>query len=692
MRHTVSIVLVSALVVLASLVSSQPARASATFTIVNLDGPGEGFNDLTAAAPVGGNSGTTIGQQRLNAFQHAANIWGNLVNSPVVIRVEAKFDPLSCSTNSAVLGSAGPKTVHRDFAGAPVSNTLYVQAQANSLFGGDLSPGQNDISATFSSTIGTPGCLQSSGWYYGLDANPPAGTIDFVSVLLHELGHGLGFLTLVDDGTGAKFSGLDDAFMLHLEDHTTGKAYPQMTNSERVAASINTGNLHWTGANVEAASGVLTAGRVGTHVRMFAPNPAQPGSSVSHWDTALSPNELMEPIYTGPLHDVGLALELFADLGWNVGSTLPEVTIVATDDSATEQGTTTGMFTVTRTGSTASPLSVNYTVSGTATPGSDYFALSGIVAILTGQSSAQIVVTPKDDAVVNEGDETVIVALTPNAAYTVGAQNSATVTITDNDIVAPDIIINSGPTVASGGAKNSTTAVFDFTSTDLSATFACSLDGAAFIACTSPKTYTKLKVGAHNFQVRATVNGITDPSPASFDWTVDTKAPNTAITSFPPALTNNPIATFTFTSTEAGGGYQCSLDGSLYADCSSGQFVSGALADGKHTFQVKAFDAAGNVDKSAAKARSWTVDTTRPITAITGKPTDPTTSPNVSFRFTSEKKSTFQCSLDGGASTSCKSRQKYSGLLPGLHNFQVQAIDAAGNVELTPASYSWTQN
>jgi hypothetical protein len=318
-RHSLSIILANALVVLASLVSPPPGRASATFTIVSLDGPGEGFNDPTPVSPVGGNSGTSIGQQRHNAFQHAANIWGGLITSPVVIRVDAKFDPLSCSTNSAVLGFAGPKTVHGNFAGAPVSNTLYVQAQANSLFGGDLNPSQNDISATFSSTIGTPGCLQSSGWYYGLDGNPPAGNIDFVSVLLHELGHGLGFLTLVDLSTGAKFSGLDDAFMLHLEDHTTGKVYPQMTNAQRVAASMDTGNLHWVGANVEAASGVLTAGRVGTHVRMFTPNPQQPGSSVSHWDTALSPNEVMEPNYTGPLHDVGLALELFVDLGWNVG-------------------------------------------------------------------------------------------------------------------------------------------------------------------------------------------------------------------------------------------------------------------------------------------------------------------------------------------------------------------------------------
>ena len=87
------------------------ARATAMITVVNLDGPDEGFNDPTMAAPVGGNPGTTIGQQRLIAFQHAANIWVSLITSPVEIRVEAKFDPLSCSTNSAVLGSAGPNTV-----------------------------------------------------------------------------------------------------------------------------------------------------------------------------------------------------------------------------------------------------------------------------------------------------------------------------------------------------------------------------------------------------------------------------------------------------------------------------------------------------------------------------------------------------------------------------------------------------
>ena len=136
---------------------------------------------------------------------------------------------------------------------------------------------------------------------------------------MHELGHGLGFLTFVDLTSGAKALGFNDTFMRNLEDHGASPSdYPSMTNAQRVAASIDTGNLHWTGANVRAASGVLSAGTVGDHVRMYAPNPAQPGSSVSHWDTVLTPNQVMEPSYTGPLHNPVLELPLFQDIGWTV--------------------------------------------------------------------------------------------------------------------------------------------------------------------------------------------------------------------------------------------------------------------------------------------------------------------------------------------------------------------------------------
>ena len=305
-----------AFTLLAMVLVAAPLAAATTITIINRDGPGEGFNDPTAAAPVGGNTGVTLGEQRLNVFQFAANIWATRISSTVPITVGATFDPLFCTSSFGILGSAGPTSVFRDFTGAIQPNTWYAVALANALHGSDLSSG-DDIVAQFNSSVGTPGCLDSLSWYYGLDSNA-AGGIDLATVVLHEIGHGLGFLTFVNLASGTKLSGFDDAFMLNLEDHVTGKLYPTMTAAERVAASTDTGNLHWVGPNVKAASGVLTSGKVGDHVRMFAPNPQQGGSSVSHWDTALTPNQLMEPSYTGPLHNPGLEIPLFQDIGWPV--------------------------------------------------------------------------------------------------------------------------------------------------------------------------------------------------------------------------------------------------------------------------------------------------------------------------------------------------------------------------------------
>src|SRR5689334_20434631 len=106
-------------VFLVTLALALSAAHATTITIVNLDGPGEGFNDLTAAIPVGGNTGTTVGDQRLQALQYGADLWAAVLNSDVEIQIEASFDDLSCSPTSGLLGLAGPQTLHANFSGAP---------------------------------------------------------------------------------------------------------------------------------------------------------------------------------------------------------------------------------------------------------------------------------------------------------------------------------------------------------------------------------------------------------------------------------------------------------------------------------------------------------------------------------------------------------------------------------------------
>lgn len=129
-------------------------------------------------------------------------------------------------------------------------------------------------------------------------------------------------------------------------------------------------------------------------------------------------------------------------------SGLPTVSIAATNPNAAEPSTT-GTFTVTRTGATTSALVVNYTIGGTAVNGTDYTTLGTSVSIPAGQSSATITVTPIDNTIV-DGTRTVILTLSANAAYTVGTGASATVNIADNDSggTLPVITLSSSDNVA----------------------------------------------------------------------------------------------------------------------------------------------------------------------------------------------------------------------------------------------------
>jgi hypothetical protein len=235
----------------ALLLAPAALRAAATITIINANAAGIGFNDPTPATPVGGNPGTTVGAQRLNAFQHAADIWGGLLDSAVEIRVQASFEKLPCTTDSGTLGSTGTIQVVDNFDGAEFPDTWYVTALANKRAGRDLMPGSSDIRSRFNSELGKTGCVDGLTWYYGLDDNHGL-SVDLVTVALHELAHGLGFVALVSQD-GSEFVGERDVFERSILDLSTGLRWTEMTQAQRASSYMNARRVVWAGPRTTAA-------------------------------------------------------------------------------------------------------------------------------------------------------------------------------------------------------------------------------------------------------------------------------------------------------------------------------------------------------------------------------------------------------------------------------------------------------
>src|SRR5438093_985766 len=244
----------------------------------------------------------------------------------------------------------------------------------------------------------------------------------------------------------------------------------------------------------------------------------------------------------------------------------------------------------------------------------------------------------------------------------------------------------------------------------------CNIDGSNFTTCTSPLqlTPTNITDGSHTFRVLSEDNvGNKDPSPASFNWTVDSIAPtatiNTAIDGNKSAITNGSntksnSVVFKFSGNDTGVGisnFECSYDNSNFTTCIS-PVQSNKLTDGAHNVKVRAKDNIGNLDLSP-QSISWTVDTVAPLTSINSafdgnksaiSTVGNTSSNNVLFTFSGNDTGVgldhFECSVDNLKFVTCTSPLQIDSLRDGVHTLVARAHDGVGNKDPSPASFSWT--
>ncbi|MDA0179803.1 OmpA family protein [Solirubrobacter phytolaccae] len=168
--------------------------------------------------------------------------------------------------------------------------------------------------------------------------------------------------------------------------------------------------------------------------------------------------------------------------------------------------------------------------------------------------------------------------------------------------------------------------------------------------------------------------------------TVTNAVPNTTVGTKPSAVTSANAANFTFSSDEGGVTYECKLDAGAWASCVSPKAYTN-LAEGAHTFQVRATDAANQTDASP-DSYTWTVDTTAPATPVIASAPS-ALAQSSTFTFTTPGGETAECQVDGGAWTACASPFVPAGLADGPHAFKLRMVDGAGN-HSQPAEASWT--
>lgn len=250
------------------------------------------------------------------AFDYAANVWETVITSTVTIEIVA------CWTSSlppGVLGQSGTDNHYRNFAGAPQADTWYVTTLANALHGSRMDGSTVDMHISYASTY---------DWYFGTDGNTPANQTDFATVVLHEVGHGLGFAgSMAVQGSygywawGTTNPNYQDPTMYDRLTRTGGGAMLLSLGNGTTAlgSALVSDNVYFSGPYATAANG-------GTAPELYAPAEWRQGSSYSHlaesyntsnggrdslmtWAIARGESiHLAGPVTMGVMKDVGWAL------------------------------------------------------------------------------------------------------------------------------------------------------------------------------------------------------------------------------------------------------------------------------------------------------------------------------------------------------------------------------------------------
>lgn len=378
-----------------------------------------------------------------SAFEYAVDIYESLIQSPVAINVNAYWKPLM----PGIIGSCGPSWIIRDFS-AGQSNTWYPVALANKLAGRDLIPNEADIELNLSSSF---------GWYLGTDAKPGSNQIDLVSLVLHEMLHGLGTVGSMNVnngignwGFGTGLPMIYDRFVENGSQQNLIDANTFPNFSAALGSQLTSNNLFFDGSNAVAGSN-------GTRPKLFAPRPWQGGSSVSHLDENTYPrgssNSLNTPYFSNgeAIHSLGpITTGLLKDLGWSVSSsTSISISPLSSNKGEGRTGSTPFTFTVTRSGSLGGSSTVKWNVAGTGvnpTGAADFTGpTSGTLSFSPNQATRTLTVSVVGD-INQEVNETFSVRLfAPTGATLGGAAAGGTI---QND----DLIGNVNPNTLKGTA------------------------------------------------------------------------------------------------------------------------------------------------------------------------------------------------------------------------------------------------